>query len=191
LGDLLKGNGTKFVRFPMGTANQVLAVNSGGTDLSWVSSSASFTASSTDTLTNKSISGSTNTLTAIPKSAVPSATVYTDQANTYGAFDQTFPNSRIKMQNPAATFNYIIASSAITADRTATLPLLTGNDTFVMAAFNSYNIVDIEYWNPYASNFYRYNSWQSNYGYFNQQDVNHANYLFNFEYRNINPTNIH
>jgi hypothetical protein len=34
-GDLLKSNGTKFVRLARGTANQVLAVNAGGTDLAW------------------------------------------------------------------------------------------------------------------------------------------------------------
>ena len=35
LGDILKNNGTKYVRFTKGTANQVLAVNSGGTDIAW------------------------------------------------------------------------------------------------------------------------------------------------------------
>jgi hypothetical protein len=34
-GDILKSNGTKYVRMARGTANQVLAVNSGGTDLQW------------------------------------------------------------------------------------------------------------------------------------------------------------
>jgi hypothetical protein len=34
-GDLLKGNATSFVRFARGTANQVLTVNAGGTDLVW------------------------------------------------------------------------------------------------------------------------------------------------------------
>jgi hypothetical protein len=37
VGDLLKNSGTKFVRFARGTANQVLSVNSGGTDLAWTS----------------------------------------------------------------------------------------------------------------------------------------------------------
>ena len=39
-GDILKGNGTKYVRFARGTANQVLAVNSGGTDLQWTTPAA-------------------------------------------------------------------------------------------------------------------------------------------------------
>ena len=34
-GDILKGDGTRFIRFARGTANQVLKVNSGGTDLEW------------------------------------------------------------------------------------------------------------------------------------------------------------
>lgn len=36
-GDILKSNGTKFVRLARGAANTVLAVNSGGTDLAWSS----------------------------------------------------------------------------------------------------------------------------------------------------------
>lgn len=35
LGDILKSNGTKFVRFARGSALQVLRTNSGGTDLEW------------------------------------------------------------------------------------------------------------------------------------------------------------
>jgi hypothetical protein len=40
----------------------------------------------------------------------------------------------ISILNPADNFSYQIISSAIVADRTATLPLLTGNDTFVFEA---------------------------------------------------------
>lgn len=39
----------------------------------------------TQTLTGKSMSGASNTFTNIPKSAIPSSTVYNDQANTYTA----------------------------------------------------------------------------------------------------------
>ncbi len=52
LGDLVKHNGTRFVRFARGTANQIPSVNSGGTDLAYallvnanVSSSAAIAAS--------------------------------------------------------------------------------------------------------------------------------------------------
>lgn len=36
-GDILKNNGTQFARLARGTANQVLAVNSGATDVAWTS----------------------------------------------------------------------------------------------------------------------------------------------------------
>jgi len=42
----------------------------------------------------------------------------------------------LEINNPAGTFQYIITGSAITTpDKIATLPLLTGNDTFVFEAF--------------------------------------------------------
>lgn len=40
-----------------------------------------------------------------------------------------------QINNPALTFQYVFAGSAIVADRTVTLPLLTGPDTFVFNAF--------------------------------------------------------
>jgi hypothetical protein len=36
-GDILRSNGTKFVRLARGSANQVLQTNSGGTDIAWAS----------------------------------------------------------------------------------------------------------------------------------------------------------
>ncbi len=65
------------------------------------------------------------------KAELPATAVYTDQANTFGAFAQRFPTTQLQLDNPAATFQYIFATSAIIADRTVTLPLLTGNDVFV------------------------------------------------------------
>lgn len=41
----------------------------------------------------------------------------------------TFASSSILIKNPAATFSYTIAGSAITAARTLTLPLITASDT--------------------------------------------------------------
>jgi hypothetical protein len=40
LGDIVKSNGTKFTRLARGTANQVLTVNSGGTDIAWATPAA-------------------------------------------------------------------------------------------------------------------------------------------------------
>jgi hypothetical protein len=102
-GDILKSNGSKFIRFGRGTANQVLAVNAGGTDIAWTTA------------------GSGN--------------VSTSGANTYGDFDQIFRSSRLKVTNPANTFNYSITGSAIAAARNLTLPLLTADDIVVTEAF--------------------------------------------------------
>ena len=71
-------------------------------------------------------------ITITTKGQLNAQIVYTDQANTYGAFDQIYPNSRLLIENPAATFNYTIASSAITAARTLTLPLTTQNEIFAV-----------------------------------------------------------
>lgn len=46
---------------------------------------------------------------------------------------KVFSNGVIHVNNPFTTFNYQLHTSAITADRQITLPLLTGNDTFVFA----------------------------------------------------------
>lgn len=67
--------------------------------------------------------------------SVPSTIVKTDQTQTFGAFDQIFPSTRLKLKDATTPANYIFSTSAIAADRTVTLPLLTGNDTFAMLAF--------------------------------------------------------
>ena len=54
-----------------------------------------------------------------------------DQSNTYEDFAQTFPDNQLFIQNPLATATYQIIAEAITLNRTATLPLLLSNDTFV------------------------------------------------------------
>lgn len=47
----------------------------------------------------------------------------------------TFENGAFKLRNPADTFSYLFTPAAIAADRTITLPLLTGDDTAVTEAF--------------------------------------------------------
>ena len=47
---------------------------------------------------------------------------------------KTFVNEALILQNPAGTVDYIFEGSAIVADRNVILPLLTGNDTFVMVS---------------------------------------------------------
>ena len=63
---------------------------------------------------------------------VPVGGVGTGQANTYGDFDQIFRSGRLKIANPANTFNYSIVSSAITAARNLTIPLITADDTIAV-----------------------------------------------------------
>jgi len=66
--------------------------------------------------------------------SVPTTIVKTDQVNTFGNFVQTHLSSTMKVMNPGNTFGYLLAGSAITADRTITWPLLTANDTVAVLA---------------------------------------------------------
>jgi len=69
---------------------------------------------------------------------LPATMVKTDQANTYAAsVMQTFRGSQFKIMNPANTFGIIIAAAAITIQNyTATIPLMTANDSFVMVSLS-------------------------------------------------------
>lgn len=209
-GDILYNNGTQFIRLARGTANQVLTVNSGGTDVAWAAPAAGggnvstgqanifgdfdntfrsgrlrltnpadtfayyfvgaaiaahrnitlplltgndvmVTEAFAQTLTNKTIAAGSNTISGLvdanigahtstkititAKGQLNSTIPYTDQANAFGAVDQQFKTNRLIVRNPADTFGYLFGSSAIAANRTVTLPLLTANDIFVMEAF--------------------------------------------------------
>ncbi len=75
--------------------------------------------------------------TIIAKAFLPATVVHTDQANTYGAFAQTFLDDQLQISNPADTFQYIFSTAAIIADRIVNLPLLTSTDTITMDAFGT------------------------------------------------------
>lgn len=49
--------------------------------------------------------------------------------------DIRFYSNRFQLINPATTFRYLFATSAIVANRTVTVPLLTANDTMTFNAF--------------------------------------------------------
>ncbi len=89
------------------------------------------------TLTDSVVNADINSAAAIAttKLADSSNFVLTTRTNTFGAFNQIFPTSRLHIGDSNASHVYIVAGSDIAADRTVTLPLLTGNDTFAMAAF--------------------------------------------------------
>src|SRR5215212_9397488 len=57
----------------------------------------------------------------------------TGAVNDWGTSMQTFRNQNIQFRNPANSFNYIWNTSAIVANRSITLPLLTADDTIVFA----------------------------------------------------------
>jgi hypothetical protein len=48
-----------------------------------------------------------------------------------------FYNNKLQINNPANTFQYLLVSSAIAANRNITLPLLTGNDQFTFDGFTT------------------------------------------------------
>src|SRR5262245_47197209 len=54
-GDLLVSNGTKYVKLARGTANQVLSVNAGGTDLTWATGGGGGGATNLDGLSDVAI----------------------------------------------------------------------------------------------------------------------------------------
>ena len=56
----------------------------------------------------------------------------TDTVTINSAVTWTFENGSFKIRNPADTFSYLFTPSAIVANRTLTLPLLTGTDTLVV-----------------------------------------------------------
>jgi len=84
----------------------------------------------------KSLEGETSKIILTPNVNTVTFTVGTDvvtidKANTFGNFKQTFADNQFNIQNPATTATYQFIASAITADRSVTLPVLGANDTFV------------------------------------------------------------
>lgn len=113
------------------------------------------------TLTNKTINSDNNTITNIVNADVKAAAgiVYSKLtfSNNIVALDLaaesvgeselaesmnftstgtwSFRDNLFQLQNPANTFQYILGTNAIVADRTVDLPLLTGNDIFTFNSF--------------------------------------------------------
>lgn len=89
------------------------------------------------TLTNKTINLSNNTISgtfAEFNTAVTDATLVSLENVQTITGAKTFADNALLIQNPLETFEYLIQGGAIVADRTASLPVLIGNDTFVFEA---------------------------------------------------------
>ncbi len=95
------------------------------------------------TITGAGISGADNTLTLIPNTALLQVTdkaklhsniVYNDQTNVFGAFNQDFPSSRLRILNPAGTFRYTIVGGSIGNNFNLSLPAIIANDTLVVSS---------------------------------------------------------
>ena len=96
---------------------------------------AGVTSIGTNKVTNDDIIAHTSTkITITAKGQLNGAIVYTDQNNVFGNFLQTFRSQTIRLRNAANTQEYVIDTGAIVAQRIISLPLLTGNDTFVFEA---------------------------------------------------------
>ena len=94
----------------------------------------------TETLTNKSINLASNTLTGTTAefNAALSDGSFATLAGTETLTNKTLTSPVLttpQINDTSADHQYVFAVSELTADRTVTLPLLTGDDTFVFAAF--------------------------------------------------------
>jgi hypothetical protein len=158
-GDLLVNDGTQYNRLAKGSANEVLAVNSGGTGLTWAPSGGpgggeANTASNIGTagvgvfktksgldLQFKNINAGSTKVTITDDTTnnevdidLGSQVVATTQANTFGAFDQKFPSARLLLGDSDASHAYFFAGSNLTANRVITWPALGADDVPVLQA---------------------------------------------------------
>ncbi len=124
IGDIF-GFDTGDARIPVGTNEFVLMADSGealGVKYALIA--------------DANIASHTSTkITITAKGQLNSSIVYTDQTNSFGAFDQIFLDDRLQISNPANTFQYIFSTAAILADITISLPLLAGPDVLVFEGF--------------------------------------------------------
>lgn len=115
-GDLFKSNGTKFVRFARGAANQLLRVNAAGTDLEW------FTAPTSKEFRATAVTG---TQDGSNKTFAIASSVTADS-------EQIFYNGALL--TPGATNDYVLTGTALVFQSNFLAPLATD----VIRAYGSY-----------------------------------------------------
>lgn len=71
----------------------------------------------------------------IPEAAIKNTAMTLDTSSQVVTGSKLFNNTVLQINNPATTSQYIVNSSAISANRNITLPLLVADDTFVFANF--------------------------------------------------------
>jgi hypothetical protein len=160
-GDIITGQGAtpKWARlaFPASPTGKVLIASA--TDIGWSASALGTAAYTASTAYAAALSGTINeiayfnsatTIASLAVATYPSLTelsyvkgvtsaIQTQIGDKAPSANPTFTGTvilpkTIEIQDTSADHQYVLAVSELTADRTITLPLLTGNDTFVFQA---------------------------------------------------------
>jgi len=111
-GDVLFSDATQWNRLPRGTDNQALIATA--STVNW-----------------ESLTLATHVSGASTDLSDTGVIVRTDETNTFGAFDQIFPSTRLRIDTAGAG-DVLIATSSEGADRTITIPVLGGAQTLVL-----------------------------------------------------------
>jgi hypothetical protein len=111
-GDMLKGNGTQFLRMAIGTPSQVMVTSAGGTDIGWGTAQPAGGGTGVTTLTGVAIGNGQSAFTA---KANPTGAFLgdSDVQNITGA--KTFTSTTLALRNPAGTFTGTLVNPAITS----------------------------------------------------------------------------
>ncbi len=152
LGDILKNNGSKFVRFPRGTSLQVLRVNAGATDLEYATISAGGEINTSSNVGSgagiakaknvfdlpfKSFIGELNRILIANNTddltfTLDPVVVATDKANVFGDFAQTFKDNQLKIESPNGLTPITLLNLQQTLARNLTIPIMTADQTLVL-----------------------------------------------------------
>ncbi len=135
-GDILKNNGTSFVRLARGSANQPLKVNSGGTDLDYGTLPVAGGGTGAATLTGILKGSGTSAFTAV---TAPTGAIVGD-SDTQTLSGKTFTNQGAKLRNPANTFTGTILNPAVTADTDIQLFFDTPRNIIYIGADGLYKV---------------------------------------------------